>query len=86
MLRNYADIKSKLEDKKAIFNMLFDIAMTDADNNAEITEEVAVIGIGMMLKDNLDNSNPTSIVHIMNSRAVSALASPQESEQEAKVA
>lgn len=86
MLRNYANTKSKPEDKKAIFNILFEIAMAGVQDNRDMIEEVAVIGVGMMLKDNLDDSNPMSIVHIMNSRAISTLASPQESEQEVKVA
>jgi hypothetical protein len=86
MLRNYAHIKSTPEDRKAIFNTLFNISMTGVQDNHDMIEEVAVIGIGMMLKDNLDESNPMSIVHIMNSRAVSALASPTEPKQEAKVA
>ncbi len=86
MLRNYANTKSKPEDKKAISNILFEIALAGVQDNHDMVEEVAVIGIGMMLKDNLDNSNPTSIVHIMNSRAVSALENSVQPEKEGKAA
>lgn len=86
MLRNYANTKSKLEDRKAIFHILFDIAMTDVEENIAMTEEVAMLGIAMMLKDDLVDSNPMSIVHMMHDRVISALASSSETEQQTKTA
>ena len=70
MLRNYANTKSKPEDRKVIFHILFDIAMMDVQENIVITEEVAMIGIAMMLKDDLEDSNSMSIVHMMHDRAI----------------
>lgn len=84
MLRNYANTKSKPEDRKAIFHILFDIAMTDVQENIAMTEEVAMIGIAMMLRDDLEDNNPMSIAHIMHDRAISALAFSSETEQQTK--
>lgn len=86
IIRNYADKESKPEEKKAMFEVLFNIAMAGVQDNLDMVEEVATIGIGMMFKDNLDNSNPMSIVHIVNNRAISVLETPVQIEQEGKVA